>query len=80
MFTLSKAFLSLIFWQVLDSAAQQAMSTTGDKHPHMIIVILPQSAAEIRSKVKFWGDAFRGVATQCVVSLSTSYGITMLQS
>jgi hypothetical protein len=35
----------------------------------MIIVILPQSAAELRLQVKRWGDITRGVATQCVVSV-----------
>jgi hypothetical protein len=38
------------------------------KHPpQLILVILPQSAADVRLRVKRWGDVARGVATQCVV-------------
>ncbi|KAI0646924.1 Piwi domain-containing protein [Trametes meyenii] len=37
-------------------------------HPQLIIVILPQNAAECRRCVKFWGDITRTVSTQCVRS------------
>ncbi|KAI0670510.1 Piwi domain-containing protein [Trametes maxima] len=36
--------------------------------PQLILVILPQNAAECRRRVKFWGDIARSVSTQCVRS------------
>ncbi|KAJ7093188.1 ribonuclease H-like domain-containing protein [Mycena epipterygia] len=31
----------------------------------MIIVLLPQNAEEIRTRVKFWGDVMKGIRTSC---------------
>lgn len=36
--------------------------------PSIIIVVLPDSAGEIRKLVKQWGDMKEDIATQCVVS------------
>jgi hypothetical protein len=38
------------------------------KQPELIIVILPQSAADLRAAVKHFGDVTMGVQTQCIVS------------
>jgi hypothetical protein len=40
----------------------------GIKKPELIIVILPQSAADLRAAVKQFGDVTMGVPTQCIVS------------
>ena len=40
--------------------------------PSIVIVILPQHAAEIRKAVKYWGEIRTGIPTQCVVR--SSYG------
>lgn len=37
-----------------------------------VLVILPQSAEEIRNNVKHYGDIVYGIATQCVVSDGTT--------
>jgi hypothetical protein len=37
-------------------------------HPELLLIILPQSAAEIRRDVKRFGDITAGCAVQCVVS------------
>ncbi|KAF8592778.1 Piwi-domain-containing protein [Ramaria rubella] len=38
------------------------------KRPTFILVILPDSAIEIRTSVKSWGDCIRGCPTQCMKS------------
>jgi hypothetical protein len=43
--------------------------------PQLVLVILPQSAAELRQQVKQWGDVDRGIATQCVVSALSASGV-----
>jgi len=35
-------------------------------HVDLVLVILPKSAADIRAKVKQWGDVDHGIMTQCV--------------
>ncbi len=41
-------------------------------HPQLMLVILPEFAADIKREVKYWGDIKRSVPTQCVVSLSST--------
>lgn len=36
--------------------------------PDLIVVVLPEHAAELRKVVKNWGDVSTGIPTQCVVS------------
>ena len=49
--------------------AGQAIFNDVKQEPQLILVILPQAAAELRLQVKNWGDVDKGVATQCVVSV-----------
>ena len=49
--------------------AGQAIFNNVNQEPQLILVILPQAAADLRLQVKNWGDVEKGVATQCVVSV-----------
>jgi len=45
----------------MNAATGNAMANLKTKNrPSMILVLLPQSAAEIRARVKFWGDVTTG--------------------
>lgn len=35
----------------------------------MILVVLPDNAAEVKKDTKYWGDIKEGIITQCVVSI-----------
>ncbi|GBE81691.1 Protein argonaute [Sparassis crispa] len=54
--------------KTLERAGELALqnSNVQPKKVDFILVILPQNAAEVRAQVKYWGDVFRGVSTQCV--------------
>ncbi|EIN05853.1 Piwi-domain-containing protein [Punctularia strigosozonata HHB-11173 SS5] len=54
--------------QSMEEAGRQSIQDFPGKNPHptIIIVILPDSSADIRRAVKHWGDASRDVPTQCV--------------
>lgn len=58
----------------MDRAGTAAVKSFGDqfkptdaKKPTFIFVILPDSAIDIRTAVKSWGDCIRGCPTQCMV-------------
>jgi len=51
--------------QHLHDAGAQVFKATG-KPPSLIVVILPEIAAELYQAVKHFGDIKRGVATQCM--------------
>jgi hypothetical protein len=36
--------------------------------PTLVVVLLPERAAEFRAEVKRWGDLHTGIMTQCLVS------------
>jgi eukaryotic translation initiation factor 2C len=41
-----------------------------DRAVDLLLIILPDDAAALRKAVKHWGDAIRGIPTQCVVRVS----------
>jgi hypothetical protein len=45
----------------------QALGSNRPKSPSLLIVILPQTAADLRTAVKHFGDVSMGVPTQCIV-------------
>ncbi|CCM05785.1 uncharacterized protein FIBRA_08018 [Fibroporia radiculosa] len=57
-------------YQVEDSlqhaASQSVRGAPPGTAPSLLLVLLPNSAAEIRRKVKHWGDVTVGVPTQCI--------------
>lgn len=61
--------------QDMERAGLAAIESFGDqfrsnesKRPTFILVVLPDSAIDIRTSVKSWGDCIRGCPTQCMVS------------
>ena len=44
------------------------MTGNPPQKPHLILVVLPENAADVKLTVKRWGDIERGVVTQCIVS------------
>ncbi|KAF9463147.1 Piwi domain-containing protein [Collybia nuda] len=55
--------------KALTNALQKSRETLGSRfsgQSFLLIVILPLKAAEIRLRVKHWGDIIQGVQTQCL--------------
>ncbi|KAF8514872.1 argonaute-like protein [Hysterangium stoloniferum] len=50
----------------MEDAAKAAMGKFCEGRPSFILVILPDSAIDIRTAVKSWGDCKRGCRTQCM--------------
>jgi hypothetical protein len=51
-----------------DKKKDEALKDMGDHF--LVIAFLPFQAAELRQKIKYWGDT-RGFMTQCIVSISS---------
>lgn len=68
---LSSALVMLISYQQgLNDVARRATWT--DRHgkthkPSIVIVILPQSAAQLKKQIKYWSTVRANISTQCVV-------------
>lgn len=64
--------LSLFFQDIVKANKEGIRAPEGPeaviKERCVILVILPNSAADLRAKVKFWGDVTTGVQTQCLRS------------
>jgi eukaryotic translation initiation factor 2C len=47
----------------------KALGNQAPKAPSLLVVILPQTAADLRNAVKHFGDIVMGAPTQCIVSI-----------
>ncbi len=56
--------------QALEDAGRfMRAQCTGNEKPQLLLVFLPNNAADCRRYVKFWGDMVADVSTQCVVCI-----------